>query len=159
MDEQKRLQSPDAKQRAAAAEALSLMGPDAAFAAVELVNACADEEAVRDCAVAALEELGPPPTESLERMTRSVSASDSLVAYWAITLLGRAGATASSSQDELIAVLAKSQELSVKERAAWALGKIAATSDAAKLALGQAASSSDARLARLAKASLEQTQT
>ena len=159
MDERQELQSPNIEQRIVAAEALSQMGPDAAFAAVELVNACADEETVRDWAVAALEELGPPPPESLEPLAALVSASDSLVAYWAITLLGRSGTTARFGEANLVAALTTSSEVSRRERAAWALGKIGADSAASMHALEQAAISSDARLSRLAKASLDQMRT
>ena len=158
MDETEQLQSPDVQQRAAAAEALSLMGPDAGAAAVELVNACADQEAVREWAVAALEELGPPAAESLERLTALVHADNPLVAYWAITLLGRSESAARSSQDDLAAVLTTSTTINVRERAAWALGKIDANSPTATAALKEAASSSEARLSRIAKAALEQTQ-
>ncbi len=157
MDEQQRLQSPDVQQRAAATEALSRMGPDAAFAAVELVNACADEEIVREGAVAALEELGPPTPEVLPRLVPLVSSSDSLVAYWAITLLGRAGSAARFSQDELASLLTTSTVISLRERAAWALSKVDATSEVAILALENAAASSELRLSRLAKVALKQT--
>ncbi len=157
-NEQQRLQSPDVQQRAAAAEALSRMGPDAAFAAVELVNACAEEETVREWAVAALEELGPPTPEVLERLVALASSSDSLVAYWAITLLGRAGSAARFSQDELAAVLTTSTVISLRERAVWSLGKVDATSEVAIRALKNAADSSEARLSRLAKVALKQTQ-
>lgn len=159
MDEREKLQSDDMSQRISAAESLSLMGPDASFAAVELVAACADEEAVRDYAVAALEELGAPPEESLQRLAEFVSADHSLVAYWAITLLGRAGASARFSQDALVAALNTSSDSSLKERAAWALGSIGADSDSARQGLQQAASSSEARLSRIAQASLEQVKT
>lgn len=159
MDERQKLQSPTVEDRASAAEALSLMGSEAAYAAVELVNACADEDSVRDWSIAALEELGPPPAESLQSLTKLASASEPLVGYWAITLLGRAGVSAHASEGDLVTVLKTSNELSVRERAAWALGKIGAESEPSILALEQAATSSQARLSRLAKAALEQTQT
>ena len=57
----------------------------------DLVKACTDDESVQQWAVAALEELGPPPTESIGELTKLASSSDPLVAFWAITLLGRAG--------------------------------------------------------------------
>jgi HEAT repeat protein len=156
MDEQQRLQSPDAEHRTSAAEALSLMGPEAAFAAVELVRACADSAAtVREYSVAALEQLGPPSAQSLQQLCGLVRAEDPLVAYWAITLLGRAGTSAQLGEADLVAVLTTSTENSLQERAAWALGKIAARSEAATGALQQAASSSAARLSRLSRASLE----
>ena len=159
MDEQQKLRSPNVLQREAAAESLSQMGPDAALAAVELVNACSDEDSVRQWAVAALEGLGPPPTESIQDLTQLVSSCDSLTAYWAITLLGRAEEDATTCQDELSAALMDSSAPSVRERAAWALGKIQATSPAATAALENASNSDQPRLARLAKTALGHPQT
>ena len=154
MNELQRLQSQDIQEREAAAEALSLMGPDAAFAAVDLVKACADDESVSQWSVSALEELGPPPAESLSELTTLAAADHPLVAYWAITLLGRSGDAAHSSQEALAAILRSSADMSVRQRAAWALGEMNAASDAAIASLEEAAKSSDARLARLANASL-----
>lgn len=156
MDEQHALLSEDLQQRTVAAEALSMMGPDAAHASVDLVKACADEEVVRDLAIATLEELGPPLPAALAELSALVSSSNAMVAYWAITLLGRSGKSAQSSQHDLVDVLNSSEDKSVKERAVWALGKIEANTDAAVHALKQAAGSGDERLARLANASLEQ---
>ena len=157
MNEQQRLQSRDGQERAAAAEALSQMGPDAAFAAIELVKACADDEAVSQWAVSALEELGPPPVDSLGELTTLAAADHAVVAYWAITLLGRSGEAAHSSQQQLASILCSSSEMSVRQRAAWAVGEINAASDVAIGALEEAAKSPDARLARLANASLEKS--
>ncbi len=56
----KSLRSGDAAQQQAAAEELSRLGEDARPAAVALVEACGASEAVREAAVAALEEIGPP---------------------------------------------------------------------------------------------------
>jgi hypothetical protein len=158
MDERDELNSGDVSRRFAAAERLSLLGPEASFAAVELVSACADEEAIRDFAVAALEELGPPPPDSLASLKSLAANQNELVAYWAITLLGRAGAAAKSGQEALVAVLRDSTQLSLRERSAWALGQIGADSQESIQALQQAASSSESRLSRVAKASLEQMQ-
>ena len=158
MDEQEKLHSADVLQREAAAESLSQMGQDAAPAAVELVNACADQETVRQWAVAALEDLGPPPIDSIQDLTKLVSSSDALAAYWAITLLGRAEEAATACQDELSAALNDSSAPSVRERAAWALGKIRASSPAATATLENAANSDQPRLARLAKNALGRPQ-
>jgi HEAT repeat protein len=84
-----RLQDSDQDVRANAAEALSLLGPEAALAAVELVAACADHEVVREYAVAALEGMGAPLEESIAGLMGLLSHQDSLVLYWAVTLLGR----------------------------------------------------------------------
>lgn len=152
------LQSPDVAERAAAAESLCHAGPDAAPAVLELVQACADDETVAEWATAALEELGAPPTESLEPLTKLASDSKSPVAYWAVTLLGRLGPAAIGSEKVLAALLHDSPDAAVQERAAWALGEIGAKSAAALAALNRAAQSTSPRLARLAKASLEQIQ-
>ena len=159
MDEQQKFQSKDVSERESAAESLSQMGSDAAPAAVELVVACGDQESVRQWAVAALEEMGPPATESIPKLTKLVSSDDPLTAYWAITLLGRAGEAAASCQDELSAVLTDCGTTSLQERAAWALTKIGATSPKATAALEAATSSDQPRLARLAKTALEQSRT
>lgn len=159
MDELQRLQSTNVEERVAAAEALALMGPDAAFAAVELVEACGDDEMVREGAIAALESLGPPPTESMDRLAALTSDNNSLVAYWAITLLGRLGTEARACEDCLVNALTDSGDTSRCERAAWALGMIQAESAAAMGALEQATHSSKPRLSRLAQTSLDQIAT
>ena len=159
MDELKQLQSSDVSERAAAAEALSLLGPDAKVAAVELVKACGDDETVSEYAVAALEQLGPPPPESLPLLATMIASESPLTSYWAITLIGRSGVAAKSCQDQLTAAVDSSGEPSLQERSAWALGKINADSAGAIEALEKASRSSNARLARLATASLDQIQT
>lgn len=152
------LQSRDVAERAAAAESLCHAGQDAAPAILELVHASADDEAVSAWAVAALEELGPPPAELLEPLTNLASTSAAPAAYWAVTLLGRLGPAAIKSEQALAALLQDSQDAVVQERAAWALGAIGAKSAATIAALTRAAQSQTPRLARLAKASLEQVQ-
>ncbi len=148
------LQSPDLDRRIAAAERLASLGAEAAIAAVELVRACADEETVQEWAVAALESMGPPPVDSLPQLCECSSASNALVAYWAVTLLGRLGASASSSQQQLAAILTHSTVTATRERAAWALGQIGASSNVSITALRQAAEASEPRLSRLAKEAL-----
>jgi HEAT repeat protein len=162
MDDQKKwqadLQSPDVTVRAAAAERLCLAGTESVNAAVELVTACGDEESVRNWAVAALEELGPPDPAAIEPLVGLLSSPNSLTAYWATTLLGRLGPSAAVSQDALVQVLSNSNDASVQERSAWALGKIGANSSSATTALEQASASSNPRLARLAESALSQTE-
>ncbi|MCO8120108.1 HEAT repeat domain-containing protein [Stieleria sp. TO1_6] len=159
MDEQQNLRSGDAGQRAEAAESLSQMGPDAGFAAVELVQACGDDEAVAQFAVAALEDMGPPPAETLASVAELMTSDQSEVAYWAITLVGRCGVAARDHQDALASLVTTSTEINVRQRAVWALGKIEARSDTALQALRLAAADSDARLSRLAGEALAVTQT
>ena len=156
MNEPQKLRSQDAAERAAAAETLAQMGTDAAIAAVELVQACGDEPEIRDWAVAALEDMGPPHEASIDAIRDQITSENALVAYWAITLLGRSETDALRHQDALAAVLKTATDSSVRERAAWSLGKIDASSEVAIAALAQAAESTDARLSRIAKTSLKQ---
>jgi HEAT repeat protein len=149
------LGSADPSVRSAAAERLARMGEDAAPAAVALVLACGDaDEQVREQAVAALEDLGPPPAQAISQLIGLVAHADPLVAYWATTLLGRAGEDAASAVPALTGCLASPADLSVRQRAAWALGKIGAPAAAAREALGRAANDADPRLARLATEAL-----
>jgi len=149
------LSSTDGGARRAAAERLAQMAEAAAPAAAQLVRACGDaDEQVREQAVAALEDLGPPTTEAIGQIIQLVAHADPLVAYWATTLLGRAGEDAASATPALAGCLTSPADLSVKQRAAWALGKIGPAAAAARDALGRAASDADPRLARLATEAL-----
>lgn len=150
-----RLKSPDVAERAEAAEQLSRAGAGAAAAAVPLVTACGDEdEQVREWAVAALEDLGPPPAGSLAALSGLVSAANPLVAYWATTLLGRSGQDAASATTALAAAVQSAADSAVRERAAWALGRIGPAAAAARGSLEHAAASGEQRLARLAAEAL-----
>jgi HEAT repeat protein len=136
--------------RAAAAEQLCHMGSDAHAAACALVTAAGDDPLVREWAVAALEELGTPDEESIAELTALTASDLELVAYWAITLLGRLEEAALPAEPALVNALNSSIHDSVRQRAAWALGKIGGRSPAAIDALQRASQTSDARLARLA---------
>ena len=152
----KQLASTDAEQRAAAAELLSRAGEGAVAAAVPLVAACGDaDERVRESAVAALEDLGTPATADIASLIKLVDSPDPLAAYWAITLLGRSGKNAAEGVAVLVACVESSADLSVRQRAAWALGKIGPAAGAARGTLKRAAGQGDERLARLAKEALE----
>ena len=80
--------------------------------------------------------------------------SDPLVAYWAITLLGRSGQAAAAATAVLAERLGPAAPLEVAQRAAWALGKIGPAALVASGALQVAATSADPRLARLASEAL-----
>lgn len=155
MNEQQRLHSHDVQDRAAAAEAFSLMGPEAAFAATDLVQACGDEPSVAQWAVSALEGLGPPPKESLADLSELARSADAEVAYWAVTLLGRCGEASQPYQDLLARILADSGDITLRQRTAWALREMHAASDSVIHALEEASRSSDARLSRTAGDALE----
>ncbi len=111
-----------------AAESLCRLGPDAQPAAVQLVRTCADtSEIVREWVVGALEEIGPPDPADLDELANLAATQDPDVAYWAITLLGRLGESAVLAVDALTRSLSTHPATSVRQRAAWALGKIGPT--------------------------------
>jgi HEAT repeat protein len=145
------LSAPDAEARATAAEALCRAGESAASAATALVAACGDDDdSVREWAAAALEDLGPPPSGQIADLIPLATADHPLVAYWAVTLLGRGGEGAASAVPALEACLAPGKAIEVRQRACWALGKIGPAAASARAALTAAVSDADPRLARLA---------
>ena len=151
----RRLAAAAAADRVAAAELLARAGDAAAPAAVPLVTACGDDDdQVREWAVAALEDLGAPPLQSLAALTGLVSSPHPLVAYWATTLVGRLGQDAASATTALVTALESAPDPAVRERAAWALGRIGPAAAAAHGPLERAATNAaargDQRLARLA---------
>ena len=146
-------------ERATAAEHLAQQGSEAAYAACELTAACGDAGAISDWAVAALEQLGPPPLSALESLVSLTQSEDPLTVYWAVTLLGRAGPEAAVHEQVLVTLLQHSKDLAVQEKAAWSLGRMQANSLGATQALQQASQSPEARLSRVAAKSLQQTQT
>ncbi len=151
------LEAPEEAARSEAAEKLTRLGPDAQAAAVPLVRACGDpSESVSEWAVAALEELGQPRSADVEALASLASDGNPDVAYWAVTLLGRLQQEAAPAVDALVAVLCEAAETSVRQRAAWALGKIGPPAATALEALRQAATAEDPRLARLAQRAIEQ---
>lgn len=86
--------------RREAADRLATLGPEATPATAALVEACADP-ALRDLCVGALEELESPPLDALPRLAELLGSPDDTVAYWAATLLGRAGQDASAHASAL----------------------------------------------------------
>ena len=92
------LASANADERAEAAELLCRAGTEAVAATLPLVEACGDDDSrVREWAVAALEELGAPPAEIIDQLAEIASSPEPLGAYWAATLLGRAGGDAAAA--------------------------------------------------------------
>ena len=150
------LSSGNVAQQAAAAEALAQLGDGARPAAVALIEACATtDENVRQWCTAALEELGPPSAGQIADLIRLARDPSRDVAYWAITLLGRAGDAAPSAVATLADLVRNSADSSLRERAAWALGKMGAMAQPAIPALREAAASNQPRLSRLAKNALD----
>ena len=145
------LASADVNTRAAAAESLCRSGEAASPVAAALVNACADDESsVVEWIVAALEEIGAPPADSLAALAGLAGSPHPLVAYWAITLLGRCGPEAAAAVAPIAARLAPGGPIEVRQRAAWALGKMGSAAAPARAVLETASTDADPRLARLA---------
>jgi HEAT repeat protein len=148
------LASSAAADRRQAAEQLAIV-PDAA-AAVSLVRACGDgDEQVREWAVAALEQMGVPDDADAVALAELLVAEQADVRYWAATLLGRLGEQASHSVEPLIHTLDTDQTPAVRQRAAWALGRMGRVAVPARESLTRAAAGGDVRLARLAKEALQ----
>jgi len=110
----------------------------------------------RQWAVAALEQLGPPPVEKVDQLISRVDGREELADYWAVTLLGRLGPEAASAAQCLGKTLENSDAPGVRQRAAWALRELGPSAKPAKAALKRAAKSTEPRLARLARETLEQ---
>ena len=150
-----RLAAGGAAERAAAAERLCRLGAAAAAAAVPLVRGCGDDDdQVREWSAAALEELGPPGVGAIDELATLAADGHPLVAYWAVTLLGRLGAAAAPAVPALVECLGGRTDLAVAQRAAWALGRIGRPALAAAEPLTAAAGRGDPRLERLATEAL-----
>lgn len=149
----------DAETCRAAAEALSQLGEDAQPAAVALCRAAEHEDdGTREYVVAALEEMGPPTQGDVAELTELLTSDTADIGYWAATLLGRLGKGGAAASSTLARAVERADHLSVRERAAWALGRIGVADETVLAALKSAAESDDARLSRLASKSLEQLQ-
>jgi HEAT repeats len=149
------LESGSLAERRDAAEKLAQLESDARGAAVPLVATChTDDEQLLEWATAALEGLGAPEESDVEKLAALVERPSLDVAYWAATLLGRLEAGAAPAVPNLAEALGTHPEMAVRQRAAWALGKIGPAAAAARDALAQAAESPDRRLARLASEAL-----
>ena len=150
------LGSADVAARRKAAEELARLGPTAKVAALDLARACADaHREARDWVVAALEEIGPPPAADLNDLVELLPAGPPDVSYWAATLLGRLGAEGARAVQPLIATLEGNGDMVVRQRAAWALGKIGRPAAAGLPALKAAVASGQARLAKLAEEAIK----
>lgn len=149
------LQSKTQAEQIAAAEALAHLGSDAQPAAVDLVVALRTaDDSMREWCTAALEDLGPPLDSQISQLIELSGDKSTDAAYWAVTLLGRAGADAAAAVPKLVEIVESSREAAVRERAAWALGKLGPIAATAAPSLRKAAAGSEARLARLANQAL-----
>jgi HEAT repeat protein len=145
------------EERLAAAEALARLGAEASPAAVAIVQALdIEDEGLRDWLVAALEDLGAPAAADASALAAMVQKPTLDSAYWAATLLGRLESQAAPAVPQLAAALDQHPEPAVRERAAWALGKIGPAAASARSSLEAAAKGGNARLARMAGDALSQ---
>jgi HEAT repeat protein len=132
------------------------LGREARAAAVPLVEACeTEDDQLREWVAAALEELGPPDVADVANLAALVERSPLDVAYWAATLLGRLEDQAAAAVPNLAWALANHPEMAVRQRAAWALGKIGPAANRARDALTEAAENSNRRLASLARDAMD----
>jgi HEAT repeat protein len=144
--------------RVDAAAELARLAEGAQPAAVALVKAMGDEDGgVRDWALAALESLGPPTAEDQNAFVQLLSDPQLNIAYWATTLLGRLGPNADAAKvvPALIRALSEHPDLAVRERAAWALGRIGPAAIDALSALKILAGDPKLRLSRLAREAID----
>ena len=148
------------EERAVAAENLSYLGTGADFATVELLKACADDEPIREWAVAALEEIGCPPLAFKSQISALTGDPNPLTSYWAVTLLGRMGDAANSEQDALLKLLRDdSTDLAVREKSIWAIGQMGPAASGTLPVLAELLKTSDApRLVQLAQDAIEHLQ-
>lgn len=111
-----------------------------------------DEQAQWACET--LENCGQPPSDTLPAIAPLIKHPAELVAAWTCKLVARSGHEALWMEPFLTQALTARTEESVREEAARALGRIGATSVAAREALATAARQGGPRLKRLATESL-----
>jgi HEAT repeat protein len=118
------LRSDDADTRSAALFALGLLGPDAAPAAPEILDAlCAAEEGVRGSAAWALARIRPSDERITQRLRALLGDPDDhvrLAAAWALAHLPGTGAEAAESLAEFL----RSRNCLVRKIAAWGLDRM-----------------------------------
>ncbi|MCE9544945.1 MAG: HEAT repeat domain-containing protein [Planctomycetia bacterium] len=153
------LESDDEAVRTAAAEALCHLAEEASPAAVPLVRATGDEsEEVREWAVGALEELGPPDPSSVPALAALLLRPEGDIGNWAAILLGRLEGDAASATAALAGALASGLPPATREMAAWALGQIGPAASAAIAPLKAVTADPDPRVARFAREAIEKIQ-
>ncbi len=121
----KQLHATDLPSQVTAAEELARLAEEAHPAIVALVQHCGSvDEDLRNWCTAALEEIGAPSMEQIDELALLASSANTDVAFWAATMLGRAGALASSATTVLIERSSDGTSPEVQKRAAWALEQI-----------------------------------
>ena len=118
------LKSSSPAKQSDAAQQLAGLAEEAQPAIVALVEACgsADEDISNWC-TAALESVGPPHSDQLAALIQFANSKQENTAYWAITLLGRAGSAAEAAVPMLEDLL-NTAAPNIKRRVSWALKKI-----------------------------------
>lgn len=152
------LMSPDVQARRQAAKGLARRGADASIAAPALVRAAGDkDDSVREWAVAALEDLGPPRAADLSAVAELLQGTPADTAYWAATLIGRCETAAATCVGPLLEALQTRREMSLRERIVWALGRMGPDASPASTAIEAAFRAPDCprRLARLCREALQ----
>ncbi|MEM6799563.1 MAG: HEAT repeat domain-containing protein [Planctomycetota bacterium] len=143
----------DPEGRQAAAQTLASLGEEAAPAAVTLARFAADADIGEWC-VAALEEIGAPPSGDVGRLAELLPSADAASGYWSATLLGRLGPAAVEAVPALTDAASNAAE-EVADRAVLALGKIGPAAASSLPALQALQASDRPRTARLAKQAIE----
>jgi HEAT repeat protein len=100
--------------------------------------------------------MGPPEVSDVGQLISLIEAKSPDVGYWAATLLGRLKTDAAPAVDALARAVSGSPHLPVRQRAAWALGEIGTSANAALSTLRRVVSDSDPCLARLAQEAVRQ---
>jgi hypothetical protein len=119
------LQESDMPKKIVAAETLASLAEEGQAAIVALVQHCGSEnEDLQNWCTAALEEIGAPTVAQIDELTLLASSANSDVAFWAATLLGRAGPLASSATTTLQERSDDNSAPAVQRRAIWALQQI-----------------------------------
>ena len=153
------LKDPRLDVRVEAVRAIGRLGTLTPDLVSEVILACAGQSEVREEAFAVLEDLGLPPVESAPCLIDLLSHGDSLVIYWAVTLLGRLGKQTLEIERSIVDVLKGSSEASVQERALWALGKMQPVQMSTKKMVGVYADSENPRIRRFANRLLAEPST
>lgn len=152
----KMLASDQLQQRRQAAELLSQNADVAVDVAVELVRAVGDDDRqVADYCVATLEEMGGPAASQLEDLSQIAAGENAETAYWAATLMGRAGVTACEYATLLGDIVASDAQPQVRERAAWAIARIGPAAVSAKPQLESCTDAEPNSLARAVAKAIE----
>lgn len=130
--------------------------PESAAPELPRVFAAANlpDEDHRNWATEVLEKIEEPPTECLAMLIELLKHGSSTDAYWACRLIGRMHERADSAESALRELLTSAADMTVREEAAAALGKLSSLCDTTCIALASAAEKGSPRLARLSRAAL-----